>query len=778
MDRETLSLLGFSNVLNMVKRLAQSSLGESRISKIRPMKGRREIEERLALLDECVRYRQEQGTIDLHELEDPRDTLENARVEGAVLEPKDLLLVLKILKLGRRIRKATVGKQWPHISQCMESLPFLNSLAEEIERVIDPDGIVSETADPELAKIRAGLAKCRQKIQQHLGEYLTDSHKKYLIEEPYITLRNHRYVIPVKVRHQNELPGVVHARSSSGATLFLEPFTVVSLNNQFLCFQEEEQSIIQKILKMLTKGLREHYEECRYTVEKIAEIDALFAVVEFSLRYDCVIPRLTDDGVIYLKDARHPLLVDELGQELVVPISLELGVKGKALVISGPNTGGKTVALKTIGLFSLMAQSGLPVMASDVELPVFKQVLADIGDHQSISDQLSTFSSHILRIKRVAEIIDSPSLVLLDEIGRGTDSSYGGALGIAAIDFFIERNTKVVVTTHQDSIKSYALSTEGVENACVKLDPETLSPTFQLEMGVAGGSSGLDIAGQLGLPLQIVEKAKKFLSADELQAERYLEQLRDQLEVVGKKQAELDQRIGQSKEYEEQLKIKFEEKQKKLWKITEKKIEQLSNDFARETQHFVKSIKDRFEASRAKKEAKQKQALLREAFQSKMASERKAESRVGTHQRVDKDIEQGSWAYHSFFQKTGQVLAIKGEEIILEIEGKKIRASIDQLQPVEEEQIASRQLPKNIALNVVRDKDRELNLIGLRVEEALIRTDKFLDRAFVSDLKEVRIIHGLGTGKLSAALSDFLSQHSHVAEYSLEGSVTIVSLRE
>ena len=777
MDRETLSLLGFPNVLDMVERLAQSPLGKSRISRLKPMKDGRQVEAKLALVEECIRYRQEQGRIDCHDLEDPQAILEGLRVAGTVLEPDDFLLLLKILKLGQQIRKATAGRKWPHMSQCMESLPLLNHLAKEIERVIDSDGTVPGSADPELARTRASLGKCREAVQQHLGEYLTGSSSKYLIQEPYVTLRNHRYVIPVKVQHQRDIPGVVHATSSSGATLFVEPLTVVSLNNQFLCYQEQEQSIVHRILKKLTEDLREHHDDCQHTVEKIAEMDELFASAEFSLRYDCVVPRLTEDGVIRLRDARHPLLVDTLGKQRVVPISLELGVKGKALVISGPNTGGKTVALKTIGLFSVMAQSGLPVMASDVELPLFRQVLADIGDRQSISEQLSTFSGHVLRIKKMVETIDSPSLVLLDEVGRGTDPSYGAALGIAAIEFFLRQQAMVVVTTHQHSIKSFAFSTDGVENACVKLDPETLSPTFQLELGVAGGSSGLDIASQLGLSSEIVDQARSLLSEEELQAERYLEQLRHQLQSIGERQAILDQQIRQAREREEQLELEFGRKEKKFRQTTEKKIEQLAADFGRETQRFVKSIKDRFEASRVRKEAKRKEALLKEAFRRKMSSERLTEGQPATREGAGGEIVQGAWVYHSFFQKSGQVVGVEGEEIIVEIEGKKISAHSQQLRPVGEERIFSKPL-RNVVLNVVQEERKELNLVGLRVEEALARTDKFLDRAFLSDLNEVRIIHGVGKGRLSSALFDFLNQHPHVQEHRLKGPVTVVALRE
>ena len=441
MDQETLLLLEFPSVLSILERFAHSPEGKTVVSSIGPSTDRAAIEDRLETIAECTTYIAEEGRPGFRTLPDSRPLLASLAVQGQSLDPSELLDILEILKTGRGLRKALKSDRWSQLGQMLDPIPDLGVLVDRIERVLTPKGEVRDDADPQLANARKKQADARKRVQQHLNRYLNGLKAKYLIDEPFLTLRNHRFVLPVRSEHQKEFPGVVHASSSSGATLFIEPLPEITLNNQCIYYQDREQEIIRKILRRLSDDLRVHQEVVTATVQIVASVDACFAIAEFSGSYRCVSPRFAESNQLALQDARHPLLLETLGDEEVVPISLQLTSDHRILVISGPNTGGKTLALKTIGLLAVMALSGLPVPAGDAQIPILDQVLADIGDHQSISQKLSTFSAHILRLRNIIERVSSSSLVLLDELGTGTDPVHGSALSIAIIEFFSKRSS-------------------------------------------------------------------------------------------------------------------------------------------------------------------------------------------------------------------------------------------------------------------------------------------------------------------------------------------------
>ena len=772
MDAETLSLLEFPQVLKLIGEFTHSSVGKAEIASLTPSFARKRIEHRLRLLKECVHYTHQQGRIEFIALEDPRPILQSLSTQREGLDPGDFLTLFRILTLSQEVQDQLCDSRWPLLSCDVKELPDCRQLATEIERVLDPGGEVKDTADPELATIRLKQSRSREKAQEHLQRYFSSAKGKYLIEQPYITLRNGRCVIPIKVEHQKNVTGVVHATSSSGATLFVEPFTVVTLNNECLKYEKREQEIVQRVLRKLNELLSRHREELQEVVGKLAALDALFACADFSLQYDCTIPRFGDRHVLKLQGASHPLLVKRLGSDQVVPISIELDPDKNVLVISGPNAGGKTVALKTIGLLAVMAQSGLPVCARQAEYPLFEDVLADIGDHQSINLQLSTFSAHVVRMRKIVKVFDASSLILLDELGTGTDPVYGSALGIAIVDFFRRRGATVVATTHHQAIKAFATSTPGIENASVKLDPNSLKPTYELQFGMAGESSALEIAAQLGLNKEIISRARSLLTEDDLLVESHLQRLRDELDKLGKERQEISHQEQRLRDRKDELEAEFEQQEKKRRQGFEKMAKKLASEFQTESRQFIRSVKDRFEAARIRKEAKRKETLLKERFRRRM----EAGERPNPSSRAE--INKGDWVIHSFFRKQGKVISLESDEVVVEIEGKRISASIDDLDRVEQEEKGSRELPANVSLNVVEDDQTELNLVGFTVEEALITVDKFLDRAFISSLPEVRIIHGFGKGVLRSALAKFLGDHPHVKSHRVEGGVTVVGLQQ
>ena len=770
MDQETLSLLEFPSVLSILERFAHSPEGRTAVSRIRPSTDRPAIEDGLETIAECTAYTAEVGRPGLRTLPDSRPLLANLAVQGQFLDPGELLEILEILKTGQGLRKALKRDRWPQLSRMLDPIPDLGVLVDRIERVLTPKGEVRDTADPQLANARKKQAEARKKVQQQLNSYLSGPKAKYLIDEPFLTLRNHRFVLPVRSENQKEFPGVVHATSSSGATLFIEPLPEIALNNQCIYYQEQEQEIIRRILRRLSDDLRLHQEVLVAAVRILARVDVSFAIAEFSNRYRCVAPRFAESNQLTLQNARHPLLLETLGDEEVVPISLQLTSDHRILVISGPNTGGKTLALKTIGLLAVMALSGLPVPAADAEIPILDQVLADIGDHQSISQKLSTFSAHILRLRNIIERVGASSLILLDELGTGTDPVHGSALSIAIVEFFSKRSSLVVATTHHSAVKQFASTTPGIVNASVLLDPADLKPTYELEFGLAGESSGLEIAGQLGLPLELVDRARQLLDPTELRTERYLEHLRAELARQREATEELRRQSTSLQRKEKELGQAFERNEQKRQNDLDRLLGEWANQFQQETGKFIRKLQDQTEARRLRREAQSKQARLREAFRQEMANQTRGPEPARTPLKLSK----GDRVFHTFFRKPGVVVTLKNGEVVIDIEGKRISTSLDQLEgPPRQE---SRALPPNVTLDVVEEVRSELNLIGFRVEEALTKTDKFLDRAFLSQLSAVHIIHGFGTGKLKAALAEFLGEHPQVQKSRVEGGVTVVEL--
>ncbi len=770
MDQETLSLLEFPSVLAILERFAHSPEGKTAISGIRPSTDRAVIEDGLASIAESAAYIAEQTRPSFRALPDSRPLLASLAVQGQILDPSEFLDLLQILKTGQGLSSALKKDRWPQLRRMLDPIPDLGVLVDRIERVLTSKGEVRDDADPQLANARKKQTEARKRVQQQLNRYLNGPKAKYLIDEPFLTLRNHRFVLPVRSEHQKEFPGVVHTTSSSGATLFIEPLPEITLNNQCIYYQDQEQEIIRRILLRLSDDLRIHQESLGATVEILAKVDASFAIAEFSNRYRCVSPQLAESNQLTLQDARHPLLLETLGDEEVVPISVQLTSGQRVLVISGPNTGGKTLALKTIGLLAVMALSSLPVPATDAQIPILDQVLADIGDHQSISQKLSTFSAHIVRLRSIIEQVGPSSLILLDELGTGTDPVHGSALSIAIIEFFSKRSSLLAATTHHSAVKQFASSTPGIVNASVLLDPLDLKPTYELEFGLAGESSGLEIAGQLGLSRELVDRARQLLDPTELQTERYLEHLRTELARQREDTEELRRQSASLKSKEEQLDQAFERNEQKRQNELERLLGEWANQFKLETGNFIRKLQDQTEARRLRREAQSQQARLREAFRQKMANQTRGPKPAAAPLELSK----GNRVFHTFFRKPGVVVALENGEAVIDIEGKRVSTSLDQLEKPPQQE--SRTLPPNVTLDVVEEVQSELNLIGLRVEEALAKTDKFLDRALLSQLSAVRIIHGFGTGKLKAALGEFLGEHPQVQDTRVEGGVTVVEL--
>lgn len=776
MNRDVLTVLGYPRMIEVIQSFAQSEAGRRRLNEFLPAREADAVQNQLELLREGCKLLAERGRHGLAGLGDPLPLLEQLEHPDTVFDPAQLLEIRDLLQLAGEIRRLTLP-DWPLLSRRWDSLDDPAPLLSEIDATLEPTGELRESADPELGQVRRRGTRAKRKLEEKLSTMLSGKRSRFLIDEPFVTQRNDRFVIPVKVEHQKSVPGLIHGTSSSGATVFLEPMEAVDLNNEWIFCREREKEIIHRLLVRLTKHLRTHLVQLRDLHEALADFDALQSRAAFAEAFDCTVPFIRSDGRVKLSDARHPLLLHRLGREKVVPLSLELGGKRQALVISGPNAGGKTVVLKTVGLLALMAQSGLPVPAREAEFPLFHQILADIGDRQSIAADLSTFSAHVLQIRSMAADLHPPSLVLLDELGTGTDPAYGAALGIAILEHFQQEGVLLLATTHHRALKQFAESVEGITNASVTLDPETLRPTYRLHFGVSGESSAFEIAEQLGLPASIVHEARDRLDSRQLELEAFLKRLREEERGLQSAREETEQARRALQADRERLQADYRRREEAQRKRFEDLLESCKREFEQRAETFIRRSQDRAEAARLRSQAKARAEALRETFRRKMAreSDPAGQPEAAADPAVG-DLKPGDSVYDDFFQKKGKLLELQGENALVEVDGKRLNTSLKHLRKLERRQVVRQSSPQ-IQWNVVEDTDPELNLIGLRVQDALEKADKYLDRAFVSRLRQVRLVHGFGTGRLKEALQDFLAGHPHVKKSQVEGGSTVVDLR-
>ncbi len=772
MDADTLELLEYHQVLEIIAETTRTPQGREAVLALRPRTD----------LDSILSFQKEVGEADRlrsaglapdFDLPDPRPFILLLEDPSAALAPEDFLILRDYLVFAAAAAETLTPADFPGLSGLLADQPFPLMLQQRIDHTFDERGQIRETAHPELAPARRRQAEFRRKVQDHLNGFLKGGRAKFLIDDPFITQRAHRYVIPVRVEHQKDVPGIVHGTSSSGATVFLEPFSAVELNNQLIFHTEREAEIILSLLQALSTEARRQRESLNAIITATAALECRFAGARFAESYRCRAADIGPEIDLRLRQARHPLLIRTLGDSGVVPIDVELTPQEPVLVISGPNTGGKTASLKTVGLLCLLAHSGLPIPVSEAGIPLLHGIHADIGDHQSIVQQLSSFSAHIARLRELTQISHSPCLLLLDEVGRGTDPGYGSALAIAVLEHFRRLGNLVLATTHHRAVKSYAALTQGVRNASVGLDPASLKPTFHLEFGVAGGSSGLEIASQLGLPTDIIEHARSLLDDRESLVEGYLGELRRHIASLQEKERELALRMDELAAGERARREEFEQQLRRQEKEADKLLEDLAREFREDGRRFLKRIEDQETAREVRQRAQIREAALKDSFRRKVQGARKSRP---ASPAVDTRLSVGDLVYHPVFRARGRILSLDGASATLDIGGKTLTTRAADLQKIEKETVLERPSPQ-VTLQVVRDTDPELNLVGKTLEEAEAEIDKFLDRAFVSRLPEVTIIHGFGTGRLKSFVSRFLSSHPQVESFQVEGGVTRAQLK-
>ena len=790
------------------------------------------------------------GSVEFHGLFDPTPLLDKARIEGAALEAVEissLLVVIERLEAWRNLLLAPpsgMSGNWTAIETL--SLPLreqdfsvlLRSLAGKIE----PDGSLSDDASPDLRRIRREMERQQRHIEDSLRAALRRLSEEGSTQQDLITIRGERFVIPVKAEFKRRVPGVVHGASSTGQTVYVEPLETIEQNNALVQLLEEEQAEIHRILVAMTRQIGMHGPAIAEGVEILAEVESHFARARFAADYDCVQPvfalsgaaaerdgedthvsdarrgapgfvaGLESDGeeaasTLHLKLARHPLLERRLRSsgERIVPLTLALPPSSKQLIISGPNTGGKTVALKTLGLMALMAQAGIPVPAEEARLPLFDAIYADIGDAQSIERNLSTFSAHVVHINQISSEATADSLVLLDELGSATDPEEGAALAVAVAGHFLQRDAWSFISTHLTALKVYAANNPGVTNAAVGFNEQTLAPTYELRLGVPGASAGLNIAQRLGLDPVILANARRQLNTQTADIARFLDQLHAQLAAATEERSSLRRREQEVAREKHRLEHEGKNEQKAKVREMEAKLQSLLKNFEHQLRETVRAIDDKAGAQKLSKEAERRIAQLRREF-----SEQFSSSVVAHHTGADKgdanaqphlvrEVEVGDTvklrSLGPASKQTGTVQRKVDEKTFeVSIGSMKMRVTRDDIsevvhrarQTVAVSALEVARRSRNITVSTSHDPDltpSEINLIGRNVDEATTDLERFLDRAFLAGLPRIRIVHGTGMGILRRALREQLKRHPQVATVSEpphnEGGagVTLVELK-
>ncbi len=809
MSRTAEDVLEFDRLRELLRRQTTCAPGRRAIDALAFSTDRAALDAAFALIAEAIAYRSAEGEMGFGSLADPERWLAEVEAPASVLTPQMLLDAVSLADTVTSLRDTlrehshdipqSPSRKFPLLRARAAALADLRPLAAAIRRAVLPNGEISDDASPELKRIRSSMARTRETIQKSLDRILRARGGEP--GEDYVTLRNDRFVIPVRAADRRQVQGVVHAASATGQTVFVEPFETIEFNNKLVQLAEDEAAEITRILDELTGRLRGNLGPLRVAAETIAELDSVFARARFAREFDCTLPQFTGDASLELKSGRHPVLADTLRSHgrSIVPMTLALGGAETVLVISGPNTGGKTVALKTVGLAALSAQFAIPVAAEMARLPLVDRVLVDIGDEQSIAADLSTFSAHMLNIRAMLEAATPRSLVLVDELGTGTAPEEGAALAVALLDEFRARGCLTLATTHHDRLKTYASTTPGVLNAAVEFDEVNLRPTYRLMVGVPGGSSGIDIARRLGLPAQVIDRARAQLSPQAHEAAAfiaYLHRSRDELEILKREATRAAQELAEEKK---RLQTEWTERQRTRLKELEHQFAQVLEKHEKEVARAIEGVKEREVRAQLEKQTHRKLVKARgeareQADAATVAHLSESQTDLGTAiAQAAKPVAQSDLVPGVRVRVRGlptPVTLRRRDDSSAEVEAGPLRMKValaDITAIVGTEAPGKPVLPRGVTMRAqpaAEPVGEEINLIGCTVEEATSRVDKFLDQATLAGASQVRLIHGHGTGALRRGLAEFLRTHPLVESIHAEAddrggtAITVVELKE
>ncbi|HEV8346648.1 MAG TPA: endonuclease MutS2 [Vicinamibacterales bacterium] len=815
MQPGALRALEFDRIVEAVTSFALTPMGGERLARLAPSTDPHKVAQLLAATSETGRFIAAHGLFPLRATSDLPPILSALAVEGRPLEAPRLLTLAAFLDSidESRIAIRRQAASFPLLDAASGGAASFKDQSAQVRDKIDPSGEVVDDASPQLKGIRDRLRKQRARLRTTLESYLRGKETAKYLQDQVVTERNGRYVLVVKAEHRSGIPGIVHGSSTSGASLFLEPLSTVEINNDIVALEQQETEEIRRILLALTDAFRQRAADLARTIEAATELDVLQGRARFSDSIDAIEPALSTDGAFELQAARHPLLIrraEAPGESKnPVPVTIKIIPPATVLLITGPNTGGKTVALKTAGLLALMAQAGLRIPAADgSRVPVFRSIFADIGDEQSIDASLSTFSGHITNIASMDRSMAAPALVLLDEVGSGTDPIEGGALGVAIVDHFRRRGATVIATSHYDALKTYASTTDGVATAAFGFDTETFAPTYQLMYGSPGRSLALEIAGRLGLNPSVITQARENLSAREAQLAEHLAKIDRDMRALEHEQrlaakeretlADADVRMRQREDALRQREETFRRR------LTEELDTQV-REARREIDAVIAELKAKTDAM-ALEAGRQTSAVTTGDTGAARSDARAAVEDVGKRVLAgaagapegSPEIRNPQPAIRNVEVAVGDRVIVGGlglEAIVtgvhdgtadLDVRGKRMRASLRDLKTIASGGGAAPPAKVNVhvALQPRETTASDLNVIGCTVDEAIARAERFLDESLLTDQRVVRLIHGYGTGQLKRALTGFLQQHPLVARFATAppeqggGGVTVVELKD
>ena len=790
MNQKTLLKLEYNKIITLLEEQAASFRGRQLCRKLKPMTDLKRIdtfqEQTAAAFTRIVK----KGRLSFGDAFPVEESMKRLEV-GASLGSGELLRICKVLQNAGRAKAYGRHDTQDELADCLDAyfdqLEPLTLLSNEIERCIIAEDEISDDASPALKHIRRSIAGINDKVHATLNSLVNGALRSYL-QDPIITMRGDRYCVPVKAEYRSQVNGMIHDQSSTGSTLFIEPMAVVKLNNDLKELYAKEQEEIQVILARLSEDTAEYIEEIRTDYRVLTDLDFIFARGQLALSMNASRPILNNEGRIHIRDGRHPLL----DARKVVPITVTLGEDFSLLIVTGPNTGGKTVSLKTVGLFTLMGQAGLHIPAADrSELAVFHQVYADIGDEQSIEQSLSTFSSHMTNIVSFLKDVDEQSLVLFDELGAGTDPTEGAALAIAIMSHLHIRGIRTMATTHYSELKVFALSTEGVENACCEFDVESLKPTYRLLIGIPGKSNAFAISGKLGLPDYIIEDAKNRLTEQDVSFEDLLTDLENSKRIIEKERDE----IQTYKREVERLKTQTRQKQEKLDEQRDRILREANekaNAILREAKEMADETMKNFrkfgkEGISAAEMERERERLRKKIKDTAGKSALKPQKPKKTYK--PSDFKLGESVKVLSMNLTGTISSLPDSRgnVTVQMGILRSQVNISDLEIIEE---ANPYAPKNmrrtgsgkIKMSKSLSVRPEINLLGKTVDEAVAELDKYLDDALLSHLNTVRVVHGKGTGALRKGIHEYLRRQKHVKSSHLaefgegDAGVTIVEL--
>jgi DNA mismatch repair protein MutS2 len=786
LEARTFITLEFNKVIEQLSAYASSSLGREKIEALTPSTEYEEVQRCQQATHEGSTVLRLRGSAPLGGIRDIRPACKRASM-GGMLNPTELLDIASTLYGGGRLKTfiASLVEQTslPLLEELLEQVERLQGLENEVNRAIDENGVVVDSASSTLSQVRGQIRGAEKRIRERLEQMIRNSNTQKMLQDPIVTIRNDRFVIPVKQEYRHVFGGIVHDQSASGATLFIEPQVVVNISNDLRELKLKEEREVEKILHALTAQVAESVDILLHNVACLAEADFIFAKASYAQALKATQPAINNDGYLRIKKGRHPLI----SASQVVPIDVELGKEYTAIVVTGPNTGGKTVSLKTVGLFSLMAMAGLHIPAEDgSEMTIFESIYADIGDEQSIEQSLSTFSSHMTNISNILQHVNHRSLILFDELGAGTDPTEGAALAMSIIDYVHQRGARLIATTHYSELKAYAYERSSMINASVEFDEVTLRPTYRLLVGIPGRSNALAIAARLGLPEKVLKQARDFVKTEESEIDTMIASLEENQRKAETERREVERLRRELEEARRELENELsglDERKDRLYQQAEEEARIAVEKARKEAETIIADLRQIAKEERAGiKDHKLIEARkrLEEATPSLRKKKKPKQSNIPLNQQP---LEVGDEVRVVSFNQKGEIVGkVSDKEFQVQIGIVKMNVKADNLEKLK---AAKPQVTQNITkIRSTREPVRiELDVRGNTVEDAIIQIDKYLDEALLDGLNQVSVIHGKGTGALGLGIQKYLRSHRLVKSFRWGGQgegglgATIVELK-